>query len=474
MTNFFTRRFLTIAAVATAAATIGALGPLPSSGADAPSQVGRARSAAAAVGASTQPIGHVVVVFLENHSFDNVLGRLCVLYQRCNGTTTGLLANGKQITLAQASDVVPNVIHKPVPQQVAIDSGRMDGFSKIAGCTAHVKPPYRCYSQFHRNQIPNLWRLARNFAISDATFSDGPVPSFGSHLDLVAQTLDGFSGVRPGSGPGPGWGCDSGKDTWWSAGAGQPAQLVPACVPWDGLDPTAYPYGGAYRATPVAHVPTLMDRMTDVSLSWKIYAPTSTQTGASGGYGWAICPTFADCLYTPEHTHMVRPNRLFADAKTGAMPAVSFVIPAAVNSQHNGWSMAKGDAWLGSVVSAIEQSPDWSNTTILITYDDCGCFYDHVKPPAGRGIRVPMVLVGPYVRRHYTDHTTAAYSSIDHYIEQTFGLPPLTSADASAYGYQDSFNYAQTPLPPTPMVRTPVPAASQKYIAAHPPKSDDT
>jgi phospholipase C len=157
--------------------------------------------------APVRRIRHVVLIFQENHTFDNVLGLLCVRYHRCNGASTGRLADGRTIKLQRASDVVPEVIHEPFWQRTAIDHGRMDGFSKIPGCTAYASPAYRCYSQFDRRQIPNLWRLARAFTISDATFSDGAVPSFGSHLDLVAQTLDGFTGATPLNrvGNGPEW-----------------------------------------------------------------------------------------------------------------------------------------------------------------------------------------------------------------------------------------------------------------------------
>lgn len=468
------RPFATVAAVVIA---VGCFAPLPASRADTASS----RWQGARVGswapndvgdhAPARRIGHVVVIFLENHSFDNVLGLLCVRYHRCDGASSGVLASGRRIKLKRASDLVPIVTHKPEPQRVAIDHGRMNGFSRIRGCTATTSPAYQCYSQFHRGQIPNLWRLARTFAISDATYSDGPVPSFGSHLDLVAQTLDGFTGTRPSNQPGgrPGWGCDSDKDAPWRGAQGRPIRLEPSCVPWYGLNRKRHPFGGAYRATPVRHVPTLMDRMSRAKLPWKIYAP-----GKGGGYGWAICPTFADCFYTSQRSHMVRSNRVIANARHGALPAVSLVMPVASVSQHNSWSMAKGDAWLGRVVSAIERGPDWSRTSILITYDDCGCFYDHARPPRGLGIRVPMVLVGPYVRRHYTDHRTASYSSIDRYIETTFGLRPLGAADATAYGYRASFDYRQTPTRPIRMIHTPVPPASLRQIAVHPPTPETT
>src|SRR5436190_16287831 len=84
------------------------------------------------------PIQHVVIVDMENHSFDNVLGKLCVVDSRCDGATTGALPDGTTIPLSQAVNTVPDVNHKTSMQRKAIDGGRMDGFGNIGGCTADV------------------------------------------------------------------------------------------------------------------------------------------------------------------------------------------------------------------------------------------------------------------------------------------------------------------------------------------------
>src|ERR1019366_2959060 len=137
--------------------------------------------------------------------------------------------------------------------------------------------------------------------------------------------------------------------------------------------------------------------------------------------------------------------------------------------QHNQMSMAKGDNWIGQVVSAIENGPDWSSTAIFITYDDCGCFYDHVAPsvnPDGtpQGTRIPMVIVSPYAKAGYTDSTPATFASILAYVEQTFGLAPLSLNDAAAYPYTNSFDYSQTPLTGIPMQRESISPAEQHYL----------
>ena len=136
------------------------------------------------------PIQHVVIIYQENHSFDNVLGKLCVLDDRCNGATTGKLPDGQVIPLRRASDIVEKVEHLSGGQRTAINDGKMDGFSKIGGCGP--ANDYQCYTQYHPSQVPNLSALARHFNISDRTFSMSPISSWGAHLELVAQTLDGF------------------------------------------------------------------------------------------------------------------------------------------------------------------------------------------------------------------------------------------------------------------------------------------
>ena len=140
------------------------------------------------------PIRHVVVIYEENHSFDNVLGRLCVHTGRCNGARTARLPNDRHISLRRASDLVPNVDHDARSQKAAIDGGKMDGFGRLHGCRGAQR---ECLTQFVPRQIPNLARLARGFVISDRTFQTGVAASWASHLEIVAGRLDGFTGDNP-------------------------------------------------------------------------------------------------------------------------------------------------------------------------------------------------------------------------------------------------------------------------------------
>jgi len=413
------------------------------------------------------PIQHVVIIDQENHSFDNVLGKLCVSDGRCDGATTGALPNGTRISLPEATNVVPMANHNKSVQKKAINRGAMNGWGNIHGCTESVG--YRCYSQFDPAQIPNLAALARQYAISDRTFEMDIIPSWGAHLELVSQTLDGFvAGTNPTPAPavepGPGWGCDSNNDALWRAPGTKMNIPEPSCVPDYDLDPIQFPYGGAYRPTDVSYAPTIMDRLNAAGLSWKLYTGTG---GPGSGYQWAICPTFAECLYTDQRRNMVAAGDVIADAENGALPNFSVVTPTAVNSQHNQDLMDAGDNWLGRVISSIQEGPDWASTAVFITYDDCGCFYDHVAPPKGLGIRVPMVIISPYAKPGFTDSNVASFSSMLAFTEHVFALPPLSGRDAGAYDFSDSFDFGQARMAETKLSRHPLSQAERRYLKHH-------
>jgi phospholipase C len=219
------------------------------------------------------------------------------------------------------------------------------------------------------------------------------------------------------------------------------------------------------RPTPAKWVPTIFDRLDKKHLSWKLYGTV---------WAWLVCPSFAECEYTSQSHNIVWSPQILSDAKAGRLPAFSVLLPegrGGATEQHNGSSMMKGDNWIGTVLSALEH---WSTTAVFLTYDDCGCFYDHVPPgrnPDGtaQGPRVPMVIISPYAKTAYTDHNTATFASILRFTEETFGLAPLSVNDRAAYDYSHSFNFAKAPS--AAIVRLaphPVPLASRRYIAAHP------
>jgi phospholipase C len=440
----------------------------------------------------------VVIIYQENHSFDDVLGGICVRdHLACDGTTTGVLHDGTRIPLSVEPDIVPQVDHTTAAQDRSINHGAMNGFDLTRACGP---PELACYTQFRANEIPNLRKLAETYVISDHTFSENPVPSWGGHMELVAGQLDGFTGDNPSAdtkiAPKQGWGCNSDTTEPWRDPT-NPASgyiTVPACVP----RPDGY---GPYRVSPVKPVPTILDRLKSASLSWKLFTDVNK---SDTGYIWSVCPMFAECLYDPNKQNKPNPNWVsrslfFATAAAGTLPAYSVVTPNYDLSQHNFVSMLRGDNYIESLVSAVMNGPraQWMSTVIFITYDDCGCFYDHVAPPRGTdlGIRVPMVIVSPQAKASFVDHTQASSDSVLAFVEKNWRLLPLSVGDANAYDYCHSFVFAMPGCdgtrpslaaflgPPEESVRagpthlklkpSVVPAASIRWMHAHPPDPND-
>jgi phospholipase C len=424
------------------------------------------RSTAAAVAGSrlASPIKHVVVLYMENHSFDSLLGYWCDQNPgRCpdGGMPASVtLSNGATVTPSVDPDRVPDVNHSVSSQQKAIDGGKMDGWWKIDGCTP--KAGYECISGYQPSQIPNLAALASHFAISDHTFSMADSPSWGGHLYSVMASTDGFLGDNPkaarGVTAGPGWGCNSDKVSPWQTPQGKVVQ-APSCVPDFSL---GLQNGGAFEPTPVSYAPTIMDRLQQAGDSWDIFGEPNPMTGGkeSQGYIWDICPSFAECLDTSQTDNNLQSSDFVKVAQEGQLPDFSVVTPGGKDarlSEHNGFSVTAGDDWLGQIASAVMNGPEWNSTALFITWDDCGCFYDQDTPgvnPDGspEGPRSPLVIVSPFAKPGFTDTTATTFAGILAFVEHNFGLQPLGPNDAQAYPFTNAFNFNQAPLKPARMI----------------------
>jgi hypothetical protein len=432
---------------------------------------------------SSLPIRHVVIVDMENQTFDSILGKFCVNQAKglivrrgtnspCDGTLTGKLPGGVAYPLRQQPDLGLTIGHSAAGINRAIDGGKMDGFAYLKGCESTSVPTYACLTQFDPTKgpcfggvntcIPNAITLAKSYAISDRMFQFRPHASWTMHMVLGAATVERFNGdvPRPGSSgipQGPGWGCNSGMvASWWDPATSR-WYGAPSCIPnaagslgplWDGT---------IYASRPHAYyVPSIFERMDAAGVSWRIYKIND---------GWSICPTFEAC-WGRDQSRVSSVDRLFTDTTNGALPAVSFVIPSAAVSEHQPASVSKGDAWLGKVVAAVQHDrADWPSTAIFVTWDDCGCFYDHVNPRTSDpqwGPRVPLFAISPYTRPGFTDHNPATFPSLLKFIEDVFQLAPLnpcaahpsagcsddvrTGNGSLTYDLMGMFDFAQTPM----------------------------
>ncbi len=123
-------------------------------------------------------------------------------------------------------------------------------------------------------------------------------------------------------------------------------------------------------------------------------------------------------------------KRFIEDIDAGKLPPVTFYKPQGTLNEHAGYAnISAGDAHLADVIAHLEKSPQWANMLVIVTYDENGGWWDHVAPPKGDrwgpGTRIPAIIVSPFAKRGYVDHTPYDTGSILRLIDRRFGLAPL-------------------------------------------------
>ena len=120
---------------------------------------------------------------------------------------------------------------------------------------------------------------------------------------------------------------------------------------------------------------------------------------------------------------------------SGTLPQVSFYKPQGNLNQHPGYAeLLSGDEHIADVIARLEKSPQWEHMLVVITYDENGGFWDHVAPPKadrwGPGSRVPTIIVSPFAKRGFVDHTQYDTTSILRFLIRRFDLPTLAGISA--------------------------------------------
>jgi phospholipase C len=317
-------------------------------------------------------IKNVVFFIQENHTFDS-------LFSRFPG------ANGKPAPIA-CPDTLP--ADPPHAHINALEPG---------GAT--FGPALCSYTE---SDIPNYWKLAREFALCDNYFSDVRGPSHPNYLMMI-------SGQSP---------------------------IINVPVPTDECPGFCL------------EIPVLPNRLDARGLSWRDY----------GG----IFSSIKSLIGRPELMDF-RDDQFFVDASSGNLPAVAwlnsgFLHESDLKSGHPPSSVCVGENYAVRVLNAVMTGPQWSSTALFLVWDDWGGFYDHVEPPTVEtwadgtpfryGFRVPCIVVSPYARTGYISHTLHSHVSLLSFAEAIFGLEPLTERDASASDMLDCFDFNQPALPP--------------------------
>ena len=376
-------------------------------------------------------IRHIVVIMQENRSFDSYFGTypgadgLPRRHGRFTVCVPDPLNGGCRRPFHDAADRNAGGPHDHVDAIRDIAGGRMSGFVARAEsgrklfCHRHIDSP-RCslaplrpdVMGYHdAREIPNYWAYARHFVLQDHMFQPDTSWSLPAHLFLVsgwsakcAQRGNPMSCVNAAQAPG--------------SPPGEPENLTGAAPDYAWTDLTYLLHKQHVSWRYYVFKGAQPDCADDQMLCKAI--PQDAKTPGI----WNPLPWF-DTVKQDRQAENVAPfGDFLAAARTGTLPAVSWLTPAQAVSDHPPALVSRGQAYVTGVVDAIMRSPDWSSTAIFLAWDDWGGFYDHVRPPKvdanGYGLRVPGLVISPYAKRGYVDHQVLSFDAYLKFIEDDF------------------------------------------------------
>lgn len=389
--------------------------------------------------AAHTPIEHVVFLIKENRTFDNYFGR----YPGADGARSGKISAGETIDLRVAADVLTHDLgHEFLDGVVAINGGRMDGFDLIPIGGASLDG----YTSFTRDGIPNYWAYADHFVLGDRTFSPMYGPTFPAHLYTVGAQAGRVTGNKLNRGlfslaknGRVGAYCSDRGETInrFRRLSANERKVVMDAEELADLEKIEEFYE---VVQPCFDFRVLPDELNDAGISWRYYATEGDWRNALH----AIRHIRYSKYWGP---NVVSPREAVGDVQQERLKKVSWVIPPTGFNDHPGagTSVCKSENWAVRYINAIMRSKYWKSTAIFLSWDDFGGFYDHVPPPhydvMGLGPRVPMLIISPYARRGYIDHTTYELSSVVRFIEDIFGLEQLTHRDRQSNNMFNAFDF---------------------------------
>ncbi|HEX3479071.1 MAG TPA: alkaline phosphatase family protein [Kofleriaceae bacterium] len=369
-------------------------------------------------------IQHIVVVMMENRSFDHLLGWLPgangrqagLSYPDASGVMHPTFALAPTIGYQGCNNLDPD--HSWEGGRVQYDNGAMDGWLRAHSDLFSI-------GYYERADRPFFNELAASFTTLDRY-----------HCSILAETFPNR----------------------FFAHAAQ--------------TPTLHSVGTTTAITDPQTIPTIWDRL--------------AAAGVSGRYYFSDVPFLG--LWGERYLPISRPYAAFlAEAATGLLPAVSFVDPRFIDEgsgssgdDHPHADLRVGDAFLSQTFAAVAHGPCWPNTVFIVTYDEWGGFFDHVAPPTSvaanavdppdaggnvlLGMRVPVVVASPWTRAGGQPRISSAlydHTSILKLIEWRWNLPNLTPRDAPGSNITNlaaalDFTHPNPAVPPLPLLVTPV------------------
>jgi phospholipase C len=418
-------------------------------------------------------IQHVVIIFQENRTPDNLFHDQKLINAGADIAVSGVNSKGETIPLSQidlgtAGNNPDNydLDHSHGAFVSMYDNGKMQGADLIsvscqAGATG-CPPPNPQFMYVNPADVQPYFTMAEQYTFADRMFQTNQGPSFPAHQFIISgtsaptATSSAFAADNPTGVPGGVAGCIA-----------SPAETVAMIDPSGSESDPMYP-----PMYPCFEHPTLTDLLDNANNTWRYYAPSAGSIWTAPNAIQHMCgpnappPNATACVgsdWTGTAPKVVLNQaennaEILTDIANNQLAQVTWVIPDAQDSDHASVNNGCGPSWVTLVVNAIGNSPYWSNTAIIIAWDDWGGWYDHVPPPAVindgtswgsgyvYGFRVPMIVMSPYAKPAYISHVTHDFGSILKFIETTFDLPSLGYADVPADDLSDIFNFTQTPI----------------------------
>ena len=320
-------------------------------------------------------IDHIVVLTMENRSFDHMLGYLSLPPEKgglgrtdvdgLKGTEVNFLPNGAACpsfafkTGETVFSLDPPHGYEPVAR--AINGGKMDGFATVYAEERGTPEGFRIMGYHTAANVPIYDALVRDFALCQRWFAPHPGPTFCNRFYETTGRLN--------------------------------------------IDP--YGFWENDNSSPLrpAFTPTIFDHLTDAGISWKYFESHYCFLRFFEGHTFdsTNIATFDD------------PEFGFVNlARTGNLPSVTFIdphfieLPPDANCDGPPADIAQGQKLVEQVVNAVVAGPAWEKTLLIVTYDEHGGFYDHVPPPPATpnsptslstyGVRVPAFVISPWVQ----------------------------------------------------------------------------
>jgi acid phosphatase len=458
---------------------------------------------------SLAAIQHIVVIYAENRSFDNLFGLFPGADGIANATPDSYVQRDRDGRVLEVLPPVwngkppqpdpayprrianrpfriddPNGVNRPLSMptrdlvhrfyqhQEQIDGGKLDKFAALSDAGGLTMG-------YYDGAGLAKWKIAQEFTLADHFFMGAFGGSFSNHFWLVCactpefrdapedmrakldaaghllrkqtsppSALDGPPELADGSVTPDGYAVNTVQPPY------QPSGLPPAPNGDNRFaDPSKHPL-------PPQHAKTIGDTLSAAGVSWAWYAGAWDAALADGIQAPSVARTViynaaeGSPNFQPHHQpfnyfakyapgtreraeHLKDGNEFLGAIERGTLPAVAFYKPQGNLNEHPGYTdVLSGDAHIAELVRKIQASPLWPSTVVIVTYDENGGFWDHVPPPAGDrwgpGSRIPTIIISPFARRNYVDHSSYDTTSILKFITRRFGLEPLSGVRSNA------------------------------------------